>query len=130
MSSVPLFQRDRCFQRVVGGASGSASDGFGVVSGSRSSSSLHCVHNACEIMFAASKMVSPLVLEGAVVSEGQYIASGGFGVVSGVGAVPRRLDPVVHLQSPSWSLFSGDSSECFGKSSVPAGFLPQTDTDK
>ena len=47
-----------------------------------------------------------------------------------VGAVPRRLNPVVHLQSPSWSLFSGDSSERFGESSIPAGFLPQTDTDK
>ena len=47
-----------------------------------------------------------------------------------VGVVPRRLDPVVHLQSPSWSLFTGDSSERFGESSVPAGFLPQTDTDK
>ena len=47
-----------------------------------------------------------------------------------VGAVRRRLDPVVHLQSPSWSLSSGDSSECFGESSVPAGFLPQMDTDK
>ena len=35
-----------------------------------------------------------------------------------VGVVPKRLDPMVHLQSPSWSLFTGDSSECFGKSSV------------
>ena len=43
---------------------------------------------------------------------------------------PKRLDPVVHLQSPSWSLFTGDSSERFDESSVPAGFLPQTDTDK
>ena len=46
------------------------------------------------------------------------------------GVVPKRLDPMVHLQSPSWSLFSGDSSDCFGESSVPAGFLPQFDTDK
>ena len=43
---------------------------------------------------------------------------------------PRRLDSVVHLQLSSWSLFSGDSSGCFDRSSVPAGFLPQTDTDK
>ena len=50
--------------------------------------------------------------------------------LSVVGAVPKRLDPVVHLQLPSWSLVSSDSSECFGKLSVPAGFLPQTDTDK
>ena len=47
-----------------------------------------------------------------------------------VGAVPKRLDPVVHLQLSSWSLFFGDSSDCFDKSSVPAGFLPQTDADK
>ena len=67
----------------VGGANGGAIGGFGVVSGPRSSSSLHCVHNACEIMFAASEMASPLVSEGAVVLEGQYTTSGGFGVISG-----------------------------------------------
>ena len=43
--------------------------------------------------------------------------------------VPERLDPVVHLQLSSWSLVSGDSSGCFDRSSVPAGFLPQTDID-
>ena len=46
------------------------------------------------------------------------------------GAVPERLDLVVHLQLWSWSLYSGDSSGCFDRSSVPAGFLPHTDTDK
>ena len=40
-----------------------------MVSGPRSSCSLHCVHSACETMFAASEMVGPLVSEGAVVSE-------------------------------------------------------------
>ena len=50
-------------------------------------------------------------------------------VLAVVGAVPKRLDPVVHLQlSPGHS--SGDSSDWFDKSSVPAGFLPQTSTDK
>ena len=71
------------FSAGVRGASGGAIGGFGVVSGPGSSSSLQCGHNACEIMLAASEMVSPLVLEGAVVSEGQYTVSGGFGVVSG-----------------------------------------------
>ena len=54
-----------------------------MVSGPRSSSSLHCVCNACEITFATSEMASPLVPEGAMVSEGQYTASVGFGAVSG-----------------------------------------------
>ena len=67
----------------VEGKSGGTISGFGVVSGPRSSSSLHCIRNACEIMLAASKMVSPLVSEGAVVLEGQYTASGSFRAVSG-----------------------------------------------
>ena len=54
----------------IGGASGGASSGFRVVSGPRSSSFLHCVRNACETVFVASEMVSPLVSEGAVVLEG------------------------------------------------------------
>ena len=53
----------------VGGASSGAIGGFGVVSGPRSSCSLHCVRSACETMFAASEMVGPLVSEGVVVSE-------------------------------------------------------------
>ena len=52
------------FSAGVGGASGGAIGGFGVVSGPRSSSSLHCVRNACEITFAMSEMASPLVSEG------------------------------------------------------------------
>ena len=58
------------FLASVRGVSVGASGGVRVVSGPRSSSSLHCICNTCKTMFVASEMVSPLVSEGAVVSEG------------------------------------------------------------